>query len=79
MELNLKKDGKDKSYPGADFDRRWRELVFPASYRNPEPRRKYNLVVIGAGPGPVWWPRLQRRDWAPAWRWWSGRPWAAIA
>ena len=50
MELILKKDGKDKSYPGADFDRRWRELVFPPDYRNPEPRRKYNLVVIGAGP-----------------------------
>ena len=50
MELILKKHGKDKSYPGADFDRRWRELVFPQDYRNPEPRRKYNLVVIGAGP-----------------------------
>ena len=48
--MALKKDGNDKSYPGAEFDRRWRELVFPPEYRNPEPRRKYNLVVIGAGP-----------------------------
>ncbi|MCS6946611.1 MAG: FAD-dependent oxidoreductase, partial [Steroidobacteraceae bacterium] len=28
----------------------WRELVFPASYRNPAPRERYHLVVIGAGP-----------------------------
>ena len=29
---------------------RWREAVFPADYRNPEPAGSYNLVVIGAGP-----------------------------
>jgi pyruvate/2-oxoglutarate dehydrogenase complex dihydrolipoamide dehydrogenase (E3) component len=28
----------------------WREAVFPADYRNPEPAGSYNLVVIGAGP-----------------------------
>ncbi|MDW8259351.1 MAG: FAD-containing oxidoreductase, partial [Gammaproteobacteria bacterium] len=28
----------------------WRELVFPAGYRNPAPRERYHLVVIGAGP-----------------------------
>lgn len=33
-----------------DWDARWRELVFPAGYRNPQPAPGYNLVVIGAGP-----------------------------
>jgi pyruvate/2-oxoglutarate dehydrogenase complex dihydrolipoamide dehydrogenase (E3) component len=33
-----------------DHDAQWRELVFPAGYRNPTPRPRYNLVVIGAGP-----------------------------
>lgn len=46
----MRQDGKHKRYPGDDHDRRWRELVFPENYRNPEPRRKYHLVVIGAGP-----------------------------
>lgn len=46
----MREDGKHKRYPGDDHDRRWRELVFPGNYRNPEPRRKYHLVVIGAGP-----------------------------
>ncbi len=46
----MRQDGKHKRYPGDDDDRRWRELVFPRDYRNPEPRRKYHLVVIGAGP-----------------------------
>lgn len=46
----MREDGKHKRYPGDDHDRRWRERVFPANYRNPEPRRKYHLVVIGAGP-----------------------------
>ena len=50
MEPNLSQDGKHTRYPGDDHDRRWRELVFPENYRNPEPRRKYHLVVIGAGP-----------------------------
>ena len=50
MEFTLKENRKDRLYPGAEFDRRWRELVFPADYRNPEPERKYHLVVIGAGP-----------------------------
>lgn len=46
----MRQDGKHTRYPGDDHDRRWRELVFPENYRNPEPRRKYHLVVIGAGP-----------------------------
>ena len=46
----MRQDGKHTRYPGDDNDRRWRELVFPENYRNPEPRRKYHLVVIGAGP-----------------------------
>ena len=46
----MREDGKHKRYPGDDHDRRWRERVFPGNYRNPEPRRKYHLVVIGAGP-----------------------------
>ncbi len=33
-----------------EHDAAWRELVFPSGYRNPEPRARYNLVVIGAGP-----------------------------
>ena len=37
-------------YPGARYDRDWRELVFPRDYRNPTPRSRYHLVVIGAGP-----------------------------
>ena len=37
-------------YPGAQHDRSWRELVFPVDYRNPEPRPRYHLLVIGAGP-----------------------------
>ena len=43
-------DRTDQGYPGASFDRRWRELVFPEDYRNPQPRRRYHLVAIGAGP-----------------------------
>ena len=43
-------DQTDRGYPGASFDRRWRELVFPEDYRNPQPRRRYHLVAIGAGP-----------------------------
>jgi pyruvate/2-oxoglutarate dehydrogenase complex dihydrolipoamide dehydrogenase (E3) component len=29
---------------------RWRQLVFPDDHVNPEPKRRYHLVVIGAGP-----------------------------
>lgn len=32
------------------LDSEWRELVFPAGWRNPVPAARYNLVVIGAGP-----------------------------
>lgn len=38
------------NYPGDDYDDSWRSLVFPAHYRQPEPRERYHLVVIGAGP-----------------------------
>ena len=37
-------------YPGENHDRAWRELVFPRDYRNPTPRSRYHLAVIGAGP-----------------------------
>ncbi len=37
-------------YPGAEHDARWRRLVLPAGHRQPEPRERYHLVVIGAGP-----------------------------
>lgn len=37
-------------YPGENFDRTWRALVFPRDHRNPTPRSRYHLVVIGAGP-----------------------------
>ena len=50
LELTLTEDHTDRPYPGEGYDRRWRQLVFPADYRNPQPRRKYHLVVIGAGP-----------------------------
>ena len=44
-------DGLSSStYPGQEFDARWRSLVFPLGYRNPPPAKRYNLVVIGAGP-----------------------------
>ena len=38
------------SYPGAEHDQRWRTLTFPADYRNPVPKSRYHLIVIGAGP-----------------------------
>ncbi|HEX7082099.1 MAG TPA: FAD-dependent oxidoreductase [Gammaproteobacteria bacterium] len=37
-------------YPGSEHDAEWRRLVIPAEYRAPEPRERYHLVVIGAGP-----------------------------
>lgn len=39
-----------EEYPGQGHDEVWRELVFPRDYRNPTPRSRYHLVVIGAGP-----------------------------
>jgi pyruvate/2-oxoglutarate dehydrogenase complex dihydrolipoamide dehydrogenase (E3) component len=42
--------GGRADYPGASFDAAWRRLVFPADHHQPEPRRRYDLVVIGAGP-----------------------------
>lgn len=32
------------------YNEQWRQLVFPSGYRNPRPRDRYNLLVIGAGP-----------------------------
>lgn len=37
-------------YPGAEHDANWRRLVLPAGHPQPEPRERYHLVVIGAGP-----------------------------
>lgn len=39
-----------EAYPGADQDTAWRRLVAPPDYRNPAPRKRYHLAVIGAGP-----------------------------
>jgi pyruvate/2-oxoglutarate dehydrogenase complex dihydrolipoamide dehydrogenase (E3) component len=35
---------------GSPAEVRWRHLVAPGDYRNPEPKPRYHLVVIGAGP-----------------------------
>jgi pyruvate/2-oxoglutarate dehydrogenase complex dihydrolipoamide dehydrogenase (E3) component len=32
------------------YNEQWRQLVFPSGYRNPRPKGRYNLLVIGAGP-----------------------------
>lgn len=37
-------------YPGSAYDEIRRRLVCPADYRNPVPKPRYHLVVIGAGP-----------------------------
>ncbi len=37
-------------YPGAAFDAKWQQLVYPVDYINPTPDGRYNLIVIGAGP-----------------------------
>ncbi len=37
-------------YPGIQYDEAWRRLVYPGDYRNPLPKARYHLVVIGAGP-----------------------------
>lgn len=34
----------------AAVEAEYRRLVFPSGYRNPQPAKRYNLVVIGAGP-----------------------------
>ncbi|MEJ2603180.1 MAG: FAD-dependent oxidoreductase [Gammaproteobacteria bacterium] len=44
-------DRRNAAYAGEAADDEWRQLVFPADYRNPAPAKRYNLVVIGAGPG----------------------------
>ena len=31
-------------------DKKWKDYIFPDDYKNPEPKEKYHLVVIGAGP-----------------------------
>jgi pyruvate/2-oxoglutarate dehydrogenase complex dihydrolipoamide dehydrogenase (E3) component len=37
------------NYPGASDDAVWRDLTFPADYKNPVSAASYHLVVIGAG------------------------------
>ena len=37
------------SYPGVEFDEITRAAVFPPDYRNPTPKDRYHLVVIGGG------------------------------
>src|SRR5258705_2648459 len=34
----------------AAHEREWLENLHPSQWRNPQPRDRYNLVVIGAGP-----------------------------
>ena len=38
------------SYPGAEFDDSTRSLLCPPDYKNPTPKARYHLVVVGAGP-----------------------------
>ncbi|NOX49295.1 MAG: FAD-dependent oxidoreductase [Gammaproteobacteria bacterium] len=38
------------SYPGAEFDVLTQGFLKPTNYVNPEPKSRYHLVVIGAGP-----------------------------
>lgn len=38
------------TYPGQRHDDAWQRLVCPADYRNPTPKQRYHLIVIGAGP-----------------------------
>jgi pyruvate/2-oxoglutarate dehydrogenase complex dihydrolipoamide dehydrogenase (E3) component len=38
------------NYPGSKFDASWRAALRPDDYRNPSPKSRYHLVVIGAGP-----------------------------
>jgi hypothetical protein len=42
--------------------------VHPDAWRNPPPRRRYHLLVIGAGPRGLVAARKARRRWAPTWR-----------
>jgi pyruvate/2-oxoglutarate dehydrogenase complex dihydrolipoamide dehydrogenase (E3) component len=46
----LNREPAADAYPGAAFDDRWRHLVFPSGHVNPRPKRRYHLIVIGAGP-----------------------------
>ena len=39
-----------QDYPGSSYDEVWRGLICPPGYRNPSPKSRYHLVVIGAGP-----------------------------
>ena len=38
------------SYPGEHFDTKSWQLLCPKDYVNPTPKKKYHLVVVGAGP-----------------------------
>ena len=37
--------------PVSDDDRRYADQVHPVEWRNPTPRSRYDLVVLGAGTG----------------------------
>lgn len=50
MSPDRERNGEAGDYPGAAHDAVWRRLVAPGGYVNPEPRRRYHLVVLGAGP-----------------------------
>lgn len=41
--------GEPLVLPADDFNRAWVENVHPPGWKNPTPRERYNLVVIGAG------------------------------
>ena len=47
--MNLMKH--DEMPPDERYHRALVDNVHPAAWRNPKPAGKYNLVVIGAGPG----------------------------
>ena len=64
-------------YPGERYDRDWRELVFPRDYRNPSPRSRYHLVVIGAGPAGLV-TVIAAAVWGHGSHWLSVRQWAGI-
>ena len=46
-----KKNGQPIIQPWDQFNRELVEQVHPSAWTNPKPASRYNLVVIGAGPG----------------------------
>src|SRR5258706_4752924 len=43
-------DTSPTSATRAEHEREWLENLHPSKWRNPQPRDRYNLAVIGAGP-----------------------------